>query len=99
MKNDIAQVRNAAEQGNACAQNNLSKMYLYGQGLEQDNRLAYVWNVIAAANGNAEAVNDHDIFAQRLLPAALAGAQALADRYLKQCQSVVVASAHKGALR
>jgi len=68
------------------AQYSLGMMYEIGQGVPQDYQLAYVWNSVAAANGLAEAVNNRDLLARRLPPAALAEAQALAGQYVERYQ-------------
>jgi TPR repeat protein len=79
-------MRKAAEQGHAKAQYYLCLMYSLGHGVAQDYKLAYVWSSVAAANGLAEAVKQRDTYAGRLLPAALAEAQALAGQYFEQYQ-------------
>lgn len=42
----------AAEQGDASAQYNLGRMYLYGQGVPQDNKAAAKWYTLAAEQGD-----------------------------------------------
>ncbi|MNR58637.1 hypothetical protein D3C85_1796820 [compost metagenome] len=77
----------AAKQGDARAQGNLGAMYATGQeGVAQDDRQAYAWSTVAAANGDATAATNRDIFAKRLSPAVLAEAQALAVQYFEQYQ-------------
>jgi TPR repeat protein len=44
-----------AEQGNALAQLELAKMYLYGKGVPQDYKVATYWYTKAAEQGNARA--------------------------------------------
>ena len=50
--------RQAAEQGNAPAQNNLGYCYKYGQGVTQDYAQAISWYRKAAEQGNAPAQNN-----------------------------------------
>ena len=52
----------------------------------QDNKLAYVWSSVSAANGDVEAATYRDLFAKRLSPAVLAEAQALAGQYVELYQ-------------
>ena len=78
--------RKAAEQGNADAQYMLGVMYFDGFGVAQDNKLAYVWSSVSAANGDVEAATNRDLFAKRLSPAVLAEAQALAGQYVELYQ-------------
>ena len=52
----------------------------------QDNKLAYVWSSVSAANGDVEAATNRDLFAKRLSPAVLAEAQALAGQYVELYQ-------------
>ena len=52
---DIDSLRQAAEQGNANAQNNLGAMYATGQGVPQDDREAVKWYRMAAEQGDAYA--------------------------------------------
>jgi len=51
----LAEVRKAAEQGNAAAQFNLGMMYANGQGVTQDYSEAFRWYRKAAEQGNATA--------------------------------------------
>ena len=52
---DLAQLRRAAEQGNADAQNNLGNRYLFGRGVSQSNGAAFSWYRRAAEQGHAQA--------------------------------------------
>ncbi len=77
--------RKAAEQGYAQAQNNLGVMYGDGQGVpHQNNKQAYAWFSVASANGYGNANKPRDIVAERLSPADLSAAQALAAQYFEQ---------------
>lgn len=60
--------------------------YCVGVGVVQDNKLAYVWSSVSAANGDVEAATNRDLFAKRLSPAVLAEAQALAGQYVELYQ-------------
>ena len=51
-------VRPLAAQGHAAAQNNLGIMYVYGQGVPQDDAEAIKWFRKAAAQGHAPAQNN-----------------------------------------
>ena len=82
----ISEVQKAAEQGDAKAQRLLGLMYYIGVGVVQDNKLAYVWSSVSAANGHVEAATNRDLFAKRLSPAVLAEAQALAGQYVELYQ-------------
>ena len=82
----MAWIRKAAEQGDAKAQRILGMTYDIGKGVVQDNKLAYVWSSVSAANGDVEAATNRDLFAKRLSPAVLAEAQALAGQYVELYQ-------------
>ena len=82
----MAWIRKAAEQGDAKAQRILGMTYDIGKGVVQDNKLAYVWSSVSAANGDVEAATKRDLFAKRLSPAVLAEAQALAGQYVELYQ-------------
>jgi hypothetical protein len=51
----VASPREAAEQADAAAQNNLGLSYALGQGVPQDNALAVYWTRKAAEQGHAKA--------------------------------------------
>ncbi|MCC6071745.1 tetratricopeptide repeat protein [Massilia sp. GCM10020059] len=77
-KTAISWFRKAAEQGHAEAQHALGLMYRYhAAGLPQDVVLAYMlWN-LAAANGNANAVEQRAAIARRMTPEQIEEAQAM----------------------
>ena len=52
---DIEEIRQAAEQGEAKAQYNLGVMYAEGEGVPEDDRKAVKWYRKAAEQGNAPA--------------------------------------------
>ena len=63
-------------------------MYYHAQGVPQDVKQAYAWFSVAAASGYGDkAVKSRDRAAKQLTLAALAEAQALADRYIQQHSS------------
>jgi uncharacterized protein len=49
--------------------------YASGQGVIQDNVTAHMWSNVGAANGNKVGVNNRDLAAKRMTPAAIEGAQ------------------------
>ena len=55
---DIEEIRQAAEQGEAKAQNNLGYMYDQGEGVVEDDREAVKWLRKAAEQGHAVAQNN-----------------------------------------
>ncbi|WP_188630951.1 SEL1-like repeat protein [Oceanisphaera marina] len=71
----------AAEQGYAGAQYNLGLMYLRGEGVPQNDVVAYAWASAAAANGEEAGVTLRDIAAEKLTKTERAKAQALAAQY------------------
>ncbi|MFT5725932.1 MAG: TPR repeat protein [Desulforhopalus sp.] len=65
-----------AEQGHADAQYNLGLIYKKGQGVPQNNKLAYVWISLAATyGGNKNAIKNRDILAKSLPPQVLSDSQ------------------------
>ena len=78
--------RLAAEQGHSAAQQILGEMYFKGMGVQQDDQQAYAWSFVAAANGRDHTLRTCNIVAERLTPADLAQAQALAAHYVEQYQ-------------
>ena len=73
----------AAEQGYASAQLNLGVLYYNGQGGRQDDKLAYAWFDVAAAQGDETAKQHRGVAAAELDPASLAEAQRLAEQYYR----------------
>lgn len=63
----------AANQGFIGAQLNLAAMYGRGDGVPQDNKQAYIWSAVAAANGGNARVRDYA--ASKLSPQVLEEAQ------------------------
>jgi len=50
-------------------------MYSKGLGVIQSNNNSYIWNSIAAANGDEDAIINRDIDAKKLSPRGLEEAQ------------------------
>ena len=77
--------RLAADQGNTSAQFNLGFMYITGEGVPQDYVQAHMWFNLAASRRTGEdrelAVENRDIAADQLTPAALNEAQRLAREW------------------
>jgi len=55
MADEVTEIRKAAEQGNADAQQLLGSMYMLGLGVENDEVQAFMWLRKAAEQGNAAA--------------------------------------------
>ena len=70
--------RKAAEQGNAPAQYNLGFMYAMGTGVSANNVRAYMWWSLAKAQGQVKAAGNLKILRERMTPAQIGKAQALA---------------------
>ena len=74
--------RLAADQGDAKAQYNLGVMYALGEGVPEDNLLAYMWANIAGANG--EDVEElRGILTDLMSQAEIAKAQEFTRQYIK----------------
>lgn len=67
--------RSAAEQGNADAQNSLGALYYEGLSVPQNYVTAHMWFNIAAANGQANAVENLDGVERRMTSADISRAQ------------------------
>jgi hypothetical protein len=74
----VAAYRGAAQAGFAPAQAALGWMYAKGAGTLQDFIKAHMWFNIAAAGGNAAAVEGREFVAARMSPQHIAQAQDLA---------------------
>lgn len=55
-------------------------MYEHGKGVPQDDKLAYVWKLLAATQGSKDAIKASDIAAKKLSSKELAEAQELASK-------------------
>jgi TPR repeat protein len=69
--------RNAADQGEPLAQNNLGIMYATGQGIPKDNVQALMWFSLAASAGNQIAAGNRDKVVEFMSPTEIAEAQSL----------------------
>lgn len=75
----VAWFRRAAEKGHAEAQHALALMYRYhAAGLPQDKVLAYMLWSLAAAGGNANALEQRAAIARRMTPEQIEEAQTMA---------------------
>ncbi len=82
----VSWYRNAADQGNAGAQNNLGVMYGNGQGVLQDYVQAHKWISLSASSATTADVREQetknrDIVAARMTPQQIAEAQRLAQEW------------------
>ena len=75
--------RLAADQGYDTAQSSLGIMYQYGQGVLQDNVMAHMWYNTASANGYDKAGEWRDEIGEKMTPADISKAQAMA----RECMS------------
>jgi hypothetical protein len=64
--------------GNANAQHSLGVKYGKGRGVAQDYVRAHMWFNLGAISGDADAVKDRDIVANRMRPQQIAEAQKMA---------------------
>ena len=67
--------------GHADAQVKLGHMYFEGRGVPQDYQGALRWYLLAATQGNAEAVQCRDEVAEKMTPVQIAEAQRLAREW------------------
>ena len=65
------------------AQFNLAHMYEEGKGVLQDNVMAHMWFNIASANGNKKSGEWRDEIANKMTPAAIEKAQAMARECMR----------------
>ena len=73
--------RKAADQGDAQAQFNLGVLYVTGEGVPEDNVLAYVWWNLAAAQDSKRAKKRKEAIKAKMTPAGIAEAQELSREY------------------
>ena len=71
--------RQAAEEGNVIAQNEVGIMYAKGEGLPQDYVQAHMWFSLSAAQDGD--TNNREIIAAKMTPAQIAEAQKLAREW------------------
>jgi TPR repeat protein len=79
-KEAVKWYRLAAQQGVVVAQYNLGVMHKNGRGVAQDTKRAYMWFNFAAAKGQQGASEKRDEAAEKLTPAEIAEAGALARK-------------------
>lgn len=75
-------LRQSALQGFAPAQSSLAVLYLVGQGVPKDRIEAYAWLLLAAKQGEWEAVKREADLRRELSDGELARARELAQRYI-----------------
>ena len=77
---DFESTRTLADQGFAFAQYNLGYMYSQGEGVPQNDVMAYVWFSVSAAQGHEIARESRDIVSKRLTAQQRAKGQEIATR-------------------
>ena len=80
---ELAELKELADQGNARAQSNLGVMYADGRGVPQDYEKAHMWYNISAANGDESARKNRDLLAKEMTPEAVSQAQELASKWME----------------
>ena len=74
----------AAEQGFANAQYNLGIMYDTGDGVPEDDVLAYMWANLAAAQGHENAQEIQNIIEERMTREQIAEAQRMSREWIEE---------------
>jgi TPR repeat protein len=74
----LNEMRAAAEQGDADAQENLGVTYANGEGVPQNDVRAHMWSNLSASTGNAHAKEFLKILVKRMTREQIAEAQRLA---------------------
>ena len=74
--------RLAAEQGIARAQYNLGLKYAIGEGVPEDDVLAYMWYNLSAAQGNETARSNKEIIERSMTREQIAEAQRLSREWV-----------------
>ena len=82
-KKGVKWIRRAAEQGDDEAQKQLGELYEKGQGVQQDNIIAFMWFDIAAKAGEFDAVKGCSRLKKVLTPLQLAQAQKMSKKCVK----------------
>ena len=80
----LEDLRICAEQGDATAQNNLGVRYASGEGVPEDDVLAYMWYNLAAAQGNENAPGNKDILEREMAREQIAEAQRLSTEWIEE---------------
>ncbi len=73
--------RQAADQGDAYAQNTLAYMYEHGRGVPRNYVRAYMWASLAAAQGIEDSAKGLEILEKKMTSDRLAEAQRLAREW------------------
>lgn len=73
-----------AEQGDNDAQNGLGILYSEGWGVVQDNIRALMWFMVAASNGNLEAIENHSFLEKKMTTAQIAQAHKIVNECMKK---------------
>ncbi|MCP3951014.1 MAG: sel1 repeat family protein, partial [Desulfobacterales bacterium] len=74
--------RLAAAQGHTDSQIRLGRIYEHGQGVPQDDMLAYMWFDIAAKQGREESMAYKNVIAARINPELIPEAEGLVEAWL-----------------
>jgi len=82
-KKAVKWIRRAAEQGDEEAQIELGELYEKGQGVQQDNIIAFMWFDIAARKGDFDAIKGCSRLKKILTPSQLAQAQKMSKKCVK----------------
>ena len=82
----VTRWRAAADAGDRRAMLALGQRYLQGLGVLQDYVEAHMWFNLAASRGEAAAVSERDALSEKMTPAQVAEAQALARAWLPGAQ-------------
>ena len=77
---DFESTRALADQGNADAQYNLGVMYANGEGVPENDVMAYVWFSVSATQGTESARENRDIISKELTTEQRAKGQEIATR-------------------
>jgi len=81
-KSQLERYKKEVQSGNSSAQFNLALMYMYGQGVVQDNSRAYMWLQFSEENGNS---NSHRI-RHSLLDKMSSEEKAKSKKMIAQCR-------------
>ena len=80
---DLEEVRALAEQEDVITQYNLGVMYANGEGVPEDDVLAYMWFNVAAAQGYEGAQGNKDLLEERMTREQIAEAQRLSREWIE----------------
>ena len=88
----LGQWQAAADSGDRRAMHALGRLYLQGLGVLQDYVEAHKWLNLAASRGEAAALAERDALAEKMTPAQVAQAQALARAWRPRASQVATAA-------